>query len=77
MGTKGISIGILISILVVMIIYVLVIFELYRKQTFIFAPYTPPPAPANAFYPLGSVRPMTQDEIDTRNDIILTSTGNA
>ncbi len=76
MGTKGVSIGILIGILVIIIIYAIFMFEMYRKQQFIFAPYTPPPAPANAFYPLGSVRPMTQDEINTRNEVILASTGN-
>ena len=76
MGTRGFSIGILITILIIMIIYVIFIFEMYRKKEFIFSPYTPPPAPVNAFYPLGSVRPMTQDEINTRNEIILASTGN-
>lgn len=50
-------------------------FELYKSQKFIFAPYTPPPPPSNSFYPLGSVTPLSQDDIDRRNAIIRASTG--
>ena len=80
MSSKEICIGILIFILVVIIIYVLVMFELYKKQKFIFTPYTstnPPPKPSNSFYPLGSVTPMTQEEIDQRNSIIIGSTSSS
>ena len=77
MSVKAISIGILISILVVIIVYVIVMFELYKNNAFIFAPYTPPPPPPNSFYPLGSTTPMTQEEIDQRNDIIIGSTSSA
>lgn len=52
-------------------------FELYKKQTFIFAPYVPPPPPPNSFYPLGSITPLTQEEIDQRNAIIMGSTNSA
>lgn len=74
MASKGISIGILIFILFIMIVYVIVMFELYKRQKFIFSPYTPPPAPPNSFYPLGTVTPMTQEEIEARNAIIRAST---
>lgn len=74
-SVKGWSIGILIIILIIIIIYVIVMFELFKKKKFIFAPYTPPPAPPNSFYPLGNITPMTQDEIDQRNAIIKASTG--
>ena len=58
-------------------VYAVVMFELYKHQAFIFAPYTPPTPPSNHFYPLGDVTPMTQEEIDFRNAIIRSSTGNA
>lgn len=74
MSSKEISIGILISILVIIIVYVIVMFELYKKQTFIFTPYIPPSPPPNSFYPLGSTTPMTSEEIDQRNAIIMGST---
>jgi len=76
MSSKGISVGILISILVIIIVYVLVMFELYRNQKFIFAPYVPP-SPPNSFYPLGTITPMTQEEIDRRNNIIYGSTNSS
>lgn len=76
-STKGISITILIIILIVVIIYVVVMFELYKRQLFIFAPYTPPPPPPNSFYPLGSVTPLTLEEIEHRNNIIRASIATA
>ena len=74
-STTGISVGILIFILIVIMIYVIVMFELYKNQAFIFAKYTPPSPPlsANAFYPLGKVTPLTQEQIEQRNDIIRAS----
>lgn len=74
MSSKEIAIGILIFILITIIVYVIVMFELYKKQTFIFTPYTPPPPPPNSFYPLGSITPLTHEEIDQRNAIIQGST---
>ena len=74
-STKGISIGILIFVLVIIIVYVIIMFELYRQQKFIFKPYTPPSPPPNSFYPLGSVNPLTQEEIDIRNNAIKASVG--
>ena len=76
MASKGIAIGVLIFILFVMIVYVIVMFELFKQQKFIFSPYTPPPPPPNSFYPLGTVTPMTPEEIEARNAIIRGSTSN-
>lgn len=75
--TKTISIIILIVVLVIMMIYILVLFECYKNKTFIFATYTPPAPPANqnGFYPLGTVTPMTQEQIEARNSSIQASTG--
>ncbi len=68
------SIAILISLIVIMIIYVIILFELYKQQEFIFAPYSPPVPPSNYFYPLGEITPLTQEEIEHRNAIIRGST---
>lgn len=72
--SKHICVGILIFILVVIVIYVLVMFELFKNQAFIFKPYVPPAPPENSFYPLGKVTPLSQEDIDARNEIILNST---
>jgi len=77
MSSKEVAIGILIFILVIIIVYVIVMLELYKKQTFIFTPYVPPNPPPNTFYPLGNTTPMTREEIDQRNDIIMGSTSSA
>lgn len=74
-STAGWSIGIIVFILLVSIAYVLVLFECYKNKTFIFAPYTAPPPPANTFYPLGEIIPLTQEQIDQRNTIIRNSIG--
>lgn len=74
-STRGISVGILIFILISMIVYVIVLFELYKQQTFIFAPYTPPTPPSNYFYPLGKVTPLTPVQIEQRNAVIRASIG--
>lgn len=75
--SKAWGIGILSTVLVIMIIYVIVMFEFYKNQTFIFTPYVPPTPPPNYFYPLGSVTPLTQEQIEQRNAIIAASTGTA
>lgn len=73
---KHISVGILVTLLILMIIYIIVIFVCFNKKVFIFAPYTPPPPPANSFYPLGEITPMSQEEICTKNLNIYCSTIN-
>lgn len=44
-------------------------FLAYRDKFGPFKPYEPVPAPSNAFYPLGSVRPATEAEIADRQAI--------
>jgi hypothetical protein len=75
MSSKGLCIGILIFIFIIMIVYVIVMFECARKQSFIFKKYVPKTPPGSSFHPLGGVRPLTQEEIDQRNKIIAASTG--
>lgn len=71
-NNRGICVGIVIFIVVTIIIYIIVMYELYRNNSFIFTiyPKPTPPASANAFYPLGTVTPLTADEIAMRNKII-------
>ena len=75
--TKTISVIILIGVLIIMIIYIIILFECFKNKTFIFETYTPPAPPSNqnGFYPLGTVTPMTQEQIENRNASILASTG--
>jgi len=75
--TKAWGTGIIITLLIAVIIYAIIIFELFKSQTSIFAPYMPPTPPSYYFFPLGSVRPMSQEEIDQRNATIHASTGTA
>jgi len=74
--TKIISVSILFLLLLSSIIYLIVLFEFYKYQTSIFTPFIPSP-PSPFFYPLGIVTPLTQEEIDHRNEIIRASTGNS
>jgi len=76
-ASKGVTIGILIFILFVIALYVIVMFELFKKQSFIFSKYTPPTPPSPYFYPLGNVTPLSQEQINARNAAILASTGTA
>src|SRR3989338_2159669 len=75
MSTKGISIGILIFIIVVVIVYAIVMLEMSAHKSGIFSPYTPPnpPGEQQAFYPLGTVTPLCQQDIIDRNKIICAS----
>lgn len=75
--TKAISTGIILFILLTIIIYVIVMFELYKNRLSIFAQYVPPPPPSNHFFPQGTVTPLSQEEIESRNAIILASIGAA
>lgn len=69
-STKHWCIGIMIGILVVMIVYVVVMFEMYLSSSWIFAAYVPATPPAPYFYPLGKVTPLTKEQQDARNDLI-------
>jgi hypothetical protein len=79
MKTKGICITIVVVLLAIIIAYMIFMFEAFKGEFFIFAKYNPPPPPSNlnAFYPLGTITPMTQDEIDARNKQIAVSFTNA
>lgn len=68
-GNKVASIIMIVFILLILIVYVIVIFESYKRSKFIFAPFNQQ-LPNGAFYPLGAVYPLTQEEIQTRNAII-------
>jgi len=69
---KGICIGILISMLIIMMIYIIILFECYKNNTFIFTPYTPPKPPPeeNPFNPTGAIRDLNEAEIAKKNCII-------
>jgi hypothetical protein len=69
---KNICIGILVSILIIMIIYIIVLFECYKNNTFIFTPYKPPKPPTeeNPFNPTGAVNGLNADQIKLRDCIV-------
>lgn len=75
MSSKGISIGILIFIIVVVIVYAIVMLIMFSNKSGLFAPYQAPhpPADQSAFYPLGTITPMCQEEINQRNTLICAS----
>lgn len=66
---KGISIGILVTLILILIVYIVLMFEWYKNKTVVFSPYTPSPPPdsQNAYYPISNVTPMDQDDICRRN----------
>jgi hypothetical protein len=72
MSSKGWSIGILSIILISMIVYVIIIFELHKHQAFIFKPYDmkADTHPNNPFYPQGTVTALTPDEIEERQALL-------
>jgi hypothetical protein len=73
--SRAISIGIIVSVIIIIIIYVIVMYELFINKEFIFAPFTPPTPSTPHFYPLGTVTPLNQEQINHRNAVILASTG--
>lgn len=60
---------VVVLIAVISIMYLFILFEMYKNKKFIFAPYQPS-APPDSFKPLGSVTPMTPQEIAERNALI-------
>lgn len=72
MSEKAFTIIIAVGMVLVGIIYALYIFFSFKSGTGIFTPYVPPAPPTHMqpFYPLGTVTPMTADEIAKRNEII-------
>jgi len=69
MDTTNISIGILILLIFILIGYIIVIYESYKRQTFIFTPYVSPPPPNNAIE-MGDITQLTPDQIQQRNQYI-------
>lgn len=51
---------------ILLIAYIVFMFFAYRDRFGPFKTYVPPPAPANAFYPLGEIRPATEAELAQR-----------
>jgi len=76
MSSKAISIIILIFILISIIIYSIAMFEFATNQTFVFTPYVQGPIDKPVIYPLGTIRELTPEEINERNNVIANSTGN-
>lgn len=70
LSAKVISFIIVVLLILVSIIYLAVIFEFYKKKEYIFSPYIPSTPPASSFHPLGSVTPLTPQQIEDRNAII-------
>lgn len=70
--TKKISVGILIAMGIIAIIYFIVLFECYKSKTFIYAEYIPPPPPAdqNPYFPLGTITALDSSEIADRSKFI-------
>jgi len=65
--TEWIIIGIYILIFISLIIYLIVLYECYKKQIFIFTPYREKTPPEPYFYPLAPVFVLTAQQIADRN----------
>jgi len=63
--------------IVYIIIFIIVILSTWATKSFIFAPYTiPVPDNEKTFKPLGTITPLTPDEIQDRNEQINKAIGN-
>ena len=71
MSTKGLTIGILCFILLLIIIFSVTMFYFYQHDQGPFSPYSRPIPPEKHFYPMGIVTPFTQEEIERRNKLIM------
>ena len=70
LGKNTIAIVVILCLLfAVIMVYMIAMFELYKERKFIFSPYNVS-KPSDAFYPLGQITQLTQEEIDTRNAVI-------
>ena len=63
--------------IIVVLVYTIVMFELYKHQVGIFKPYKRPTPPGAHFFPLGTVTPLTPDELATKNQVITNSVNQA
>jgi len=68
-SVKAISLGILVTLIIILVVYIILMFEWYKNQTVVFSPYTPgaPPADQDPYYPISNIQPMSQEQICTRN----------
>lgn len=67
--TDKVSVGILISAVIIIIIYVIWLYIAYKKNFYPFTPYTITP-PKNTFYPTGNITPLTPDEAQAYHENI-------
>lgn len=72
MATTLISFILIIIIFVIIIVYTVVMYEMAKNKTGIFALYTPVPT-FDALRPMGETIPLTQEEINQRADIVAKS----
>lgn len=75
-GSRDAIIGLFIFVFVVLVGVGIYLFEAYKSRTFIFAPYSPPPAPAGTFYPLRPIIPLDAEQIAARQLLISNSIPN-
>lgn len=75
MSEKGFTIAIYVGLALISIVFVIYFFFSWNSGTGVFAPYhrPDPPTGLKAFYPLGTVTPLTPEEIKLRNEIITAS----
>lgn len=69
-ASTTVSVILVIVMLLILIGYIIAMFEFAKNKSFIFAPYKPTPRLEKYFYPLNGVTPLTQEEIDKRNELI-------
>lgn len=63
MEEKWIILIVVALFIIFLIIYVIILYETWKKETFVFAPYEAPDPPSNAFKPQGKLTPLTADQI--------------
>lgn len=70
MSTTAISFIIIILILVTIIVYAIVMYEMAKNKTFIFSRYDPEPTFTQHIRPMGPTKPLTQEEIDNIQKLV-------
>lgn len=69
-GARDVTLVVVIILVIALLVYGFFLYEMYLRQGFIFAPYSPTSAPSNAFYPLGGFRELTAAEQAERRRIL-------
>lgn len=73
--SKLINIILIIAFIIFLIIYSLFVYESYKKKKWLFKPYIQPPPPGGpnqVIRPAGTPVPLTEEEIQERQSILLT-----